>query len=140
MVLATRGSVQAHKVNIFAYVEDDTVFTESYFNDGKKCIHSTVTVLDKQGTKLLEGKTDKDGLFSFPIPQYTDLRIVLTASMGHRAEYMLRKSEFSLTPIKKIIEKNQQDHGTSLTEVLGGIGYILGIMGLVIFFKNKKNK
>jgi nickel transport protein len=175
MVLATIGSAHAHKVNIFAYVEDDTVFTESYFNDGTKCIHSTVTVLDKQGSKLLEGKTDKDGLFSFQIPLYTDLRIILTASMGHRAEYMLRKSELSLTPsrimdqsqeqggtihidtvqlqslieasldkklapIRKNIEKNQRDHGPSLTEVIGGIGYIFGIMGLVIFFKNKKNK
>jgi nickel transport protein len=99
-----------------------------------------VTVLDKQGSKLLEGKTDKDGFFSFQIPQYADLRIVLTASMGHRAEYILRKSELSLTPIKKIIEKNHRNPGPSLTEVLGGIGYIFGIMGLVIFFKNKKNK
>ena len=27
-------SVFAHKVNIFAYVEGDKVYTESYFNDG----------------------------------------------------------------------------------------------------------
>ena len=187
MVLATTKSAHAHKVSIFAYVENNTVFTESYFNDGKKCVHSTVTVLDTQGTKLLEGKTDEEGLFSFQIPQRTDLRIVLAASMGHRAEYILKKSELSgsvvdtdpnipdvapsgtvdqrqvhggtvnvdtmqlqslieasldkkLAPIKKIIEKNQREHGASLTEVLGGIGYIFGIMGLVIFFKHKKNK
>jgi nickel transport protein len=187
MVLVTTQSAHAHKVNIFAYVGNNTVFTESYFNDGKKCIHSTVTVLDKQGNKLLEGKTDKKGLFSFQIPQRTDLRIVLTASMGHRAEYVIKKNELSssvddtapntpdsahswamdqrerqgstvhvdtvklrslieasldkkLAPIKRIIEKNQRDHGASVTEVLGGIGYIFGIMGLVIFLKNKKNK
>ena len=187
IAFATTKSAHAHKVNIFAYVENDTVFTESYFNDGKKCIHSTVTVLDTQGAKLLEGKTDEDGLFSFQIPQRTDLRIVLVASMGHRAEYVLKKSELSgsaydtapnasdcapsrtmdqsqgqgdtvhvdlvqlkslieasldkkLAPIKKIIAKNQRDHGPSLTEVLGGIGYIFGIMGLVIFFKHKKIK
>jgi nickel transport protein len=47
-------SVFAHKVNIFAYVEGGKIYTESYFNDGKKCIDSRIEVLDNQGNKLLE--------------------------------------------------------------------------------------
>ncbi|MFH1672244.1 MAG: hypothetical protein ABIF87_02280 [Pseudomonadota bacterium] len=185
MLLATIAPAHAHKVNIFAYAEGDTVFTESYFNDGKKCIKSTVTVFDEQGNRLLEGKTDKDGLFSFKISQHDDLRIVLTASMGHRAEYVLKKTEFpdsvsatkpdtptmqasrivdqgdvegntagvdtthlqslieesldkKLAPIKRTLAKIEQDRGPSLAEVVGGIGYIFGIMGLAILFRNKK--
>ena len=46
-----------HKVNIFAYVEGDTVYTESYFSDGKKVEGGVVEVYDSEGNKLgLYGK------------------------------------------------------------------------------------
>jgi len=79
----------AHKVNVFAYVEGDTVITESYFNDGRKCRDCVVEVLDDKGRKLLEGKTDEEGRFSFRPPARTTLLIRLTASMGHLAEYTI---------------------------------------------------
>ena len=51
-------SAFAHKVNVFAYVEDGKIYTESYFNDGKKCVDSKIEVFDNHGKKLLEGLTD----------------------------------------------------------------------------------
>lgn len=84
----------AHKVNIFAYVENGTVFTESYFPDGKKVEGGNIEVVDTSGKKLLEGKTDKEGLFSFPLPaKKEDLTIVIDASMGHKNSFILKKSE-----------------------------------------------
>ena len=77
----------AHNVNVFAYAEGDKVITESYFNDGRKCLDSTIEVFDTQGNKLAEGKTDAEGRFAFRPSIRTDLLIRLTASMGHRAEY-----------------------------------------------------
>jgi len=104
-------SAFAHKVNIFAYVEGDKVYTESYFNDGKKCIDSKIEVFDNQGNKLLEGLTDKEGMFSFKIPLEDgikgDLKLVLTASMGHRAEYIIRADE--LGDIKGLIEEKIEE-------------------------------
>lgn len=87
------GSAWAHKVNLFAYVEGERVFTESYFPDGKKVEGGTIEVRDASGTKLLEGKTDSQGLFSFPLPKKEDLTITLDASMGHKNSYILKKSE-----------------------------------------------
>jgi nickel transport protein len=174
-------SVFAHKVNIFAYVEGDKVYTESYFNDGKKCIDSRIEVFDNQGNKLLEGLTDKEGEFSFEVPSEDgDLKIVLTASMGHRAEYIIRADELissaglieekfeelasivspetSLVDLKEIqsiiedtldeklkpimremieIKKSQEDK-ISPTEIIGGIGYIIGIFGIVAYFLSRK--
>jgi nickel transport protein len=87
-------SAFAHKVNIFAYVEGKKIYTESYFNDGKKCIDSKIEVFDNRENKLLEGLTDKEGEFSFEVPpEDVDLKIVLTASMGHRAEYSISADE-----------------------------------------------
>lgn len=84
---------QAHKVNIFAYAEGGTVFTESYFPDGKRVRDGTLEVYDSQGQKLLEGKTDQEGKFSFPVPKKDDLKIVINASMGHKSEFVLKKDE-----------------------------------------------
>jgi nickel transport protein len=182
-ISATGSKALAHKVNIFGYVEADTIFTESYFNDGRKCVDSRIEVFDSAGNKLLEGITNKTGEFSFKIPVKTDLKLVLTASMGHRAEYMMPASglpgydslqvkqkapeegivkqmeaehaeiaqvdleqiksvventlDEKLKPLVKLIAKSQE-HRVSVTEVIGGIGYIFGLMGVVIYFKNKK--
>lgn len=171
-------SVFAHKVNIFAYVEGEKVYTESYFNDGKKCIESKIEVFDNQGNKLLEGLTDEEGAFSFEIPLGDGgLKIVLTASMGHRAEYSISADELrgaaglikeepggpvsvispktssidlkgiqsiiedtldeKLKPIMREIKKSQEDK-ISPTEIIGGIGYIIGIFGIVAYFLSRK--
>ncbi len=87
------GPAWAHKVNLFAYVEGGTVFTESYFPDGRKVEGGTVEVRDASGAKLLEGKTDSQGLFSFPLPKKQDLSITLDATMGHKNSFVLKKSE-----------------------------------------------
>jgi nickel transport protein len=83
----------AHKVNLFAYVEGGTVFTESYFPDGRAVEGGKVKVYDSQNNLLLEGVTDKEGLFNFKIPKIDDLTIVLDATMGHKASFKLKKDE-----------------------------------------------
>ena len=174
-------SVFAHRVNVFAYVEGEKIYTESYFNDGKKCIDSKIEVFDNQGNKLLEGLTDKEGEFSFEVPSEDgDLKIVLTASMGHRAEYSISADEIrgstglikeeneepvsivfpetsslDLKEIQSIIEdtldeklkpimremieiKKSQEDKISPTEIIGGIGYIVGIFGIIAYFLSRK--
>lgn len=183
IIMVINIPVFAHKVNIFAYVEGDRIYTESYFNDGKKCIDSKIEVFDNQGNKLLEGLTDEEGVFSFEVsPEDViegDLKIVLTASMGHRAEYTIStgelgdtisvgsaKEEFEepvsvispeissldLKEIQSLIEdtldkklelimreiKKSQEDKISLTEIIGGIGYIFGIFGIVAYFLSRK--
>ena len=184
IIIMINISAFAHKVNIFAYVEGDKVYTESYFNDGKKCIESKIEVFDKHGNKLLEGLTDQEGMFSFKIPPEDvidgDLKLVLTASMGHRAEYIIQADElgninglieekieepvsavspevssFDLKEIQSLIEdaldeklkpimsevreiKKSQEDKISPTEIIGGIGYIIGIFGIVAYFLSRK--
>ena len=85
--------VWAHKVTLFAYVEGDKVFTESYFPDGKKVEGGTVQVLDAKGVPLVQGTTDSQGQFVFPLPKKGNLTIVLDAGMGHKNSYLLSESE-----------------------------------------------
>ena len=178
IIMMINISVFAHKVNVFAYVEGGKIYTESYFNDGKKCIDSKIEVFDNRGNKLLEGLTDKEGEFSFEVlSEDGDLKIVLTASMGHRAEYSILADELSsaaglikeepeepvslishetssvdlkeiqsimedaldkkLKPSMREIKKSQEDK-ISPTEIIGGIGYIIGIFGIVAYFLSRK--
>lgn len=83
----------AHKVNIFAYVENGTIYAEAYFPDGRPVENGGIEVLDDQGSKLAEGTTDKEGKFSCPVPKLEDLTIVINASMGHKNTFTLKKSE-----------------------------------------------
>ena len=90
--LMTCGDARAHRVNLFAYVEGGTVCTESYFPDGRPVQAGKVEVYDSQKALLVEGATDPEGVFCFPVPKVDDLNIVLDASMGHRAGFQLKKS------------------------------------------------
>ena len=96
IVLASAMSVPcalAHNVFLTAYVEGDMVFVEGGFSDGTFCKNSKIEVFDPSGNRLLEGKTDENGVFSFKPPQKTDLKVVLNAGMGHRDEYTVPAEE-----------------------------------------------
>ncbi|MDL1979868.1 MAG: hypothetical protein LWX02_00055 [Deltaproteobacteria bacterium] len=187
----------AHKVSIFAWVEGDTVYTQSKFSKGKRAKNSSVIVFDLEGNKLLEGKTDDNGEFSFKIPKQTALKVVLKASMGHMAEWTIPVEEInpeavsnnskpasdikdscetssksqtinsgtdlyalseshgiSRQEIKKLIDESldrkllpimnmlADSYGgdPSLTEIIGGIGYIFGLVGVAMYFTSRRKK
>ncbi len=177
LLLAASGSTAlAHRAMIFAWVEGDTVMTESKFSGGKRVVNSEVRVFDSEGREILKGKTNDRGEFSFRIPEkMTDLKIVLDAGMGHRAEWHIPEAELKgdvdVTPrgietgkqdhdgsvllsrgeVKKIVEDSldaklrpiarrlaeMEEKGPSVTEILGGIGYIFGLMGVALYFKSR---
>ena len=87
------GTALAHKVNLFAYAEAGVVYTESYFPDGSPVEGGKVLVYDSKKALLLEGVTDKKGLFDFPVPKVDDLTIVINATMGHKNSFKLKKAE-----------------------------------------------
>ncbi len=185
----------AHKVTIFAWVEGDTVYTQSKFSGGKKAKNSTVVVYDKEGNLLLEGKTDDKGQFSFKVPKKTGLKVALKASMGHLAEWTIPADEITagglegsaaevgietpsegdayltaepdtegpviatgvnlskqevqdlidasldrkLAPVVNMLV-DSLDHGPRMSEVIGGIGYIFGLVGVGLYFSNRRKR
>ena len=180
VALSTVSQVWAHKVNVFAWVEGDTVFVEGYFPGGKKSQDSLVEVFNPAGTKLLEGRTNKKGEFSFKIPERTDLKIVLTSSMGHKNDFIVPASDFheveslpsspaqslaesakdssahpadlsqlegmidsaldrKLAPVIKLIRDTRKE-GPTIAQIVGGIGYIFGLFGLVMYLKSRKER
>ena len=89
------GSAHAHKVNMFANVEGGKITVEGYFSDGKPAEKSQIQVFSPSGERLVTGTSDDHGVFTFDIPQISDLRITLYAGMGHRSEYTVREAELA---------------------------------------------
>ena len=178
--LTLPSQVWAHKVNVFAWVEGDMVFVEGYYPGGKKAQNSLVEVFNSANAKLLEGRTNQKGEFSFKSPAKEDLRIVLTAGMGHKNDFTITAGDLGgtesssqepepeiseqiaassstdvdlgqlkvmidqaldrkLDPVIKLI-RNTRKEGPGVTEIIGGIGYIFGLFGLVMYFKSKKER
>ena len=90
---AALPAAHAHKVTVFAWAEGDRIFTESKFSGGKMVKAGKVEVFDSDGTLLLEGRTDDNGAFAFKAPAITDLKIVLTAGMGHQNSWLISAAE-----------------------------------------------
>ncbi len=185
------GPALAHKVNVFAYAEGGKVFTQSYFNDGAPALGSTIEVFGAAGKRLLTGRTNEAGEFSFPAPaERGDLKIVLIASMGHKGEFTLPAAELvaaapkapvsqrspqavvskpapaaakppapatapldeerlravvnealdaRLAPLMKMVARGQEGH-VRPSEVIGGIGYILGLAGVAAYFASRRRQ
>ncbi|MFO7965773.1 MAG: hypothetical protein R6U50_17740 [Desulfobacterales bacterium] len=172
-------NVQAHRVNVFAWVEGNRVFTESTLSRGKAVSGGDITVYDSSNRILLKGKTDDQGEFTFILPQKPPLIIELNAGMGHRAQWTLLPDDadgnassaegdaagmepkpetvFPLTEngshisvpqleaaLERALDKQLKpiirmlvDNGNepSLTDIIGGIGYIFGIFGIIAYLR-----
>lgn len=193
-------AAHAHRVNIFAWVEGDTVYTQSKFSGGRKAMDAKVEVYDDQENRLLDGRTDKNGEFSFKIPKRSALKVVLIAGAGHKNHWeipleeieaaadtagsgentansqpapaqpaadrekpkagpaasaplaqldpaMVRQIETvvekaverKLTPVTRMLAESM-DPDPSLKDILGGLGYILGLVGIAAYVQSRKGK
>lgn len=178
-----------HKIYIFATVEAGKIYTQSYASDGGKIRDGLIEVYDEAGNKLLSGKTDALGEFSFPIPKRDNLKIVVFSGMGHRAETKIsvedlpemiaptspkkegekiiltwEKTRDKILPqspeivamdttlLKQVIEEKLRIHlqpiirllaeekkeSITINEIIAGIGYIIGIVGIAMYFLSRR--
>jgi nickel transport protein len=185
IVLFAVVDAHAHRVTIFAWVDGDTVHTQSKFSGGKKVSNGEINVFDPDGNLLLKGNTDENGEFSFRVPKKTSLKIELIAGMGHQNEWIVpieeigtpepdtgvvsdqpedsndvleTKTKGSITAgltreeleqtVEQAVEKKLKpamqmlsdlsDPKPNISDILGGIGYIIGLVGIAAYFKNRK--
>lgn len=178
-MLCMAAASEAHKVNIFAYVDGNSVVTDSGYSRSKRVYDGVIEVYDAAtGKLLLTGQTDTNGKFDFVIPdearaERMDLRLLLKAGTGHQAEWVVKYDEFGaakgpfaatepehthvavakaptaesadveaivrreLEPVKRMLADMSQS-GPSVTEIIGGIGYIFGLFGVAAYMKSRK--
>jgi nickel transport protein len=94
MFLCLAAPAGAHKVSVFAYVENGRIMGEGYFADGAKAQGAAVTVTDASGRELAKAETGRDGAFSLPLPSASaPLTVIIMASEGHRNQYVLTAAD-----------------------------------------------
>jgi nickel transport protein len=86
---------RAHRLSVFAWVEGDTAHVQGKFAGGTYVQDGQVTVTGPQGRELVSGRTDEEGTFSFQIPQKSDLKVVVSAGMGHQGDWTIRADEIT---------------------------------------------
>lgn len=130
LALLPRDAV-AHKVIVFAWVENGTIHTESSFGSKRKAKNCTITVTDDTGSVIAQGQTDSLGEFSFPVPvaPKSGLTVLLDAGSGHQATWYIPKEELDQTPVgdsqQTIAEKREAvEKGPSVYKIFAGIGII----------------
>ncbi|MBO4300873.1 MAG: cobalamin biosynthesis protein CbiL [Desulfovibrio sp.] len=200
IVLCLSDLAWAHRVNIFAWSEASDIVTESSFSNGSKVRHGRVTVYDAvTGEKLLEDKTNEQGILRFPAPaagREHGLRIRIDAGEGHSNSWDMEPEdmpteapsqslpaktsktesvsvpantgkdsdrssasssnplttgptalelraimeeilEIRLGPIRRELAEMRM-HRPGMTEIVGGIGWLLGLAGIFLYFRGRR--
>ena len=191
LALLMHTTALAHRVNVFAYVENGEVVVECSYSKSKRVNRGAIEVLSlHSGETLLTGETDEAGHFRFPVPEAaraagSGLRIVLKAGEGHQNEWVVDAAEFlaagsgpaiapaaqqgtgetetptsaaapasgmlsradveeivnaaldaKLAPIRRAVLERAED-GPGMREIIGGIGWIFGLVGVGAYFKSR---
>lgn len=101
-MLVLAGSIpttaEAHRVNVFAWLEGDRVVVECAFSRSQPVNKGQVTVYDNvTNRELLQGRTDAAGHFSFRVPDVVrdghGLRIEINAGQGHASDWVMAADE-----------------------------------------------
>jgi nickel transport protein len=156
----------AHGVSIHAHDEGGRIHAESYYMDGRPCGGCQVKVIEKTtGNLILSGKTDSRGIYVFNAPDVHGISLELIDNTGHKARYALHideqhhaspppsvKDEETLREIERAVEDKvaplreeisrlrKKAERPGLTEVLGGMGYIIGLFGLWALMRSGKKQ
>ncbi|MBQ7457429.1 MAG: hypothetical protein IJS54_07480 [Desulfovibrio sp.] len=112
----------AHRVNIFAWVNGDTVHVKGSFSPKHPAKNATIAVTDAQThAELLTGTTDINGLFSFAwrtLPVEHGLSITIDAGSGHRNSWLLDADAFGLASPSVNKEEAIQQEETPLRSIV----------------------
>ncbi len=202
IVLCPQQQAWAHGIRCFAYTSGPDIIVEGKFSNNRATQNSDVKVYSlKTGKLLVEGTTNKEGMYTFPRPELKPdegLKIVLKAGEGHQAQWTMTPEDLNeeplpeepvsetgsapaespktqattaaaspaatsapqaaaapckidtreladlvtrrvareIAPLKRMMME-QMNHGPTMRDIIGGLGWIIGIGGLLFALKKK---
>ncbi|MCF8479758.1 MAG: hypothetical protein K9H25_04955 [Rhodospirillum sp.] len=160
-------AAQAHRLKLFATIEGTDIVGQAYFGGGKYPQGMTITATDPQGQPLGEVLTDSEGRFRLPITRTVDYLLSASTTDGHAAKAHVPLGEpeepttdngyqGSKEPARATVESADLDRSLTralrpmeerlqaleetvgIRDILGGLGYILGLFGLAAWFSARK--
>ncbi|MCP3940775.1 MAG: hypothetical protein GY710_04745 [Desulfobacteraceae bacterium] len=138
-------TVFAHKVIVFAWVEDGRIHVQGSFGSNRPIKNCVIQVKRPGGILIHQAITDIKGLCSFDLPDHleSDLIVELNAGPGHLGQWTIPKDEliYEVSPEileKKMIEKQALEKSPSPTRIATGIALIFGLAFVVARVKKTK--
>ena len=142
IILLFSHSAFAHRVGLFCYLEKGVLYGEGYFGKGDPVKNAEIKVYDTRNNELIaETITDNKGEFSLPLKKgVKEIKVVLSASMGHRAEYILKSEETEAddeTYSKELNKFKKNYFKPRLPSIIVGISCIAGIFYLLYLLRRR---
>ncbi|RRJ83028.1 carboxypeptidase-like regulatory domain-containing protein [Aestuariirhabdus litorea] len=150
---------QAHLLKVFAYAAGERVEGNVYFAGGDPAGDANIRLLDARGASLAEARSDATGQFSLALAS-GGTSIQADTGDGHVAHWALSPQGAStpaegqrsaasdlerqiesavarqLAPLR--LELQQHAARARLSDVLGGLGTLLGIAGALLWWRSRR--
>lgn len=167
IMLFVVGAARAHDLEITAAVIGGEIQGKVFYPSGEATAGAGVKLLDHHAHVLSEGKTDPQGRFTFPAPREFPVTVAAETEDGHRDEISLQSPEHPAAPtaahehshanpdaisadrVRTIVQEElrplreqlaEQSSRTRARDIFGGIGYIVGVFGLIVLLKRNPGK
>lgn len=134
----------AHRVIVFAWVEDGRVQVEGGFGKKTPAVNCDINAFDKNKKLIFKGKTDDQGRCTFvpPADHSGAMTVELSAGPGHKGMWTIEAQEFEQTgsasqPVDSS-EHQALQTGADPMKIFVGIGLIFGLALAAAMVKKRK--
>ena len=163
LLLVGSTATQAHLLKVHATLVDDHIAGSVQFSGGNPVPHARITIKNDEGEALKTLEADTSGSFKYRPEQAIDLLIIAETHEGHMAQTTLHASEIAvaleptsddktgdvsskveveravarqIAPLKRQLSAMEEQR--RFQDILGALGYILGLAGLGAWFMSRK--
>lgn len=149
LLLVFSPFLSAHSLSIFAQYDGVEITGKAYYSDQTPARETYVEAVRIGETEpAVYGKTDKQGAFRLPIRENADFSVNIEGMEGHKASTRANRIESAVNSravsneaILALREDiNRLKDKLYFHDILSGIGYIFGIVGVAAWLQSRKKK
>ena len=137
VLLCLATQTMAHKLNVFVTCDSGKPEGEVYMTGGGSAKGITVIATDFSGKEIASTISDEQGQFSLDVAADQCNRVIARTVDGHQAEYIIKKTK-AASPVAVTGDTNRERHSLDVKNIIGGIGWIIGIAGILFYLKARK--
>ena len=168
LLILAAAPASAHKLKIFATLEDGTVAGYAFFVGGRRPAQAFVRAVGPDGAVIHEAAAGPEGAFAFPAPEFGPIEISVNAGEGHVASMSLgaaRTGTLDPTPdpsaptpsqvptaaieaaveaavarqLRPLLEAQAEAEARiRFNDLAGGVGMIVGMAGAALWARSRR--
>lgn len=154
LLLGFSAAVSAHSLSVFAQYDGKEITGKAYYSDQTPAAETYVEAVRTGETEpAVYGKTDKQGAFRLSIRENADFIVTVEGMEGHKAITKVNRIASQPNNIETAIgfravsdeavialreDINRLKDKLYFHDILSGIGYIFGIVGVAAWLQSRK--